>query len=159
MLQNGTPAPGFSLMDTTGKTVSLTDYAGKVVVLCFVRGKFCPTTYRFTTAWQDFYLRMQELGAQLLLISTDDVATGKTLVEQMALHYPVLSDPGAAVAKQYGAYIVDRGGHNFSEPALIIIDKDGAVAYSIISSGPKGLPDPGSIAPVLIYMHTHGGTY
>ena len=159
MLKNGEAAPAFSLPDHTGKAVSLEAFKGKPVVLIFTRGKFCPTTNRFLTAWQDFYLRIRDLGMELLAVSADTPEISVQLQSQLGLAFPLLSDVNVGVAKQYGVYTGPRNGSEFTEPALIIIDKDGEVAYSIISSGPKGLPEPGAIAPVLIYMSTHGGKY
>ncbi len=158
MLKNGDKAPAFNLRDTTGTAVNSAQF-GKPIVLIFTRGKFCPTTNRFLTAWQDFYGRIKDLDMELLAISADSSEIAVELKAQLGLTFPLLADMDVAVAKQYGVYTVARGNGEFAEPALIIIDKDGDVAYSIISSGPKGLPEPGAIAPILIYMHMHGGKY
>ena len=57
-------------------------------------------------------------------------------------------------------YINDGGPNGeYAEPVLFIVDVDGKVAYFTIASGPKGLPSPGDIAPVLLYMKGHGGRY
>lgn len=159
MLKNGTPAPLFELPDTADIRINLNQLKGKPVILIFTRGAFCPTTDRFLTGWQDFYRRMQEMDMELLAISADTPQTAAALKERLHLSFSLLADTDVAVAKQYGVYTVARNGGEFSEPALIIIDKDGEIAYSVVSSGPKGLPDPGVIAPILIYMHMHGGKY
>ena len=52
-----------------------------------------------------------------------------------------------------------RNGAPYAEPGLVIIDKDLEVAYSVLSSGPKGLPQPGDVLPVLLYMASHGEKY
>ena len=160
MLRNGTPAPEFSAFNSEGEQTSLSALRGRPVVLIFTRGQFCPTTDRFLTAWQDFYKRIGDLDMELLAISTDSVDTNIELKQRLRLSLPLLSDPEVSIANQYGVYIEDKhSGGQFAEPALFVIDKDGDIAYSIISSGPKGLPDPGAIAPILVYMHTHGGKY
>ncbi len=160
MLKNGTKAPYISLLNHDGVQVDSNASSGKVTVLFFHRGKFCPTTDRFLTAYQDVYGRLKELSVGLVAVSTDSVDDNHALAERFKIRYPLLSDPAFAVASQYGVY---RGEHHdgrpFAEPALIVIDVDGKVAYSVISSGPKGLPSPGDVIPVLLYMHSHGGRY
>lgn len=42
---------------------------------------------------------------------------------------------------------------------MVIVDKEGNTAYSILASGPKGFPGPGDIAAILIYMFVHEGKY
>ena len=160
MLRNADKAPAFSLQNQTGTAVDLASFDGKPLVIIFVRGAFCPTTNRFLTAYQDFYKRIQDLGMELVSISTDDVATAAGLKEKLSLTFPLLSDSDGSIAKSYGVYLEQkRSGGTFAEPAVFIIDQDGEIAYYTISSGPKGLPDPGAIAPILIYMHANGGKY
>lgn len=159
MLRNNSVAPDFELIDQSGNKHSLVQYKGKVVVLMFHRGRFCPTTDRFLTAYQDFIARLKELGVVLLSISADTVADQAYLSEHFRIKYPLLSDDGCAVAVKYGLYTDDSKSKIFCEPGIVIIDSEGKVAYSVISSGPKGLPSPGDIIPVLLYMHSHGGKY
>lgn len=160
MLRNGTPAPRFSLENHDGSLVSLDSAVGKPILLIFVRGKFCPTTDRFLASYQDFYGRLKELGVTLFAISTDTVEEHQTLAANFRVKFPLLSDPAFEVCGQYGMYRDERkNGKVYAEPGLVIIDVDGNVTYSVVTSGPKGLPSPGEIAPILLYMHFHNGRY
>lgn len=160
MLRNGESAPAFSLLDQDGATHDLAALSGKPIVLLFFRGAFCPTTWKSIPAWQDFSRSMQDLGAELLGLSSDTPEHHAEMRERFRLTFPLLSDPDLQISKLYGVYPnwVESRGH-FGEPALVIVDSEGKVAYSVISSGPKGLPEPGSIAPILIYMSFRGGKY
>jgi len=160
MLTNGIAAPEFSLQTDDGKTYSLTDYSGRPLVLFFFRGKFCPTSKRYLIQWQEFDRKVHNLGARLLAISYDSVENQAWMAERYDIRFPLLSDPTLEVSRSYGVYI-DRheDGFEHGEPGIVIIDKDGNIAYSILASGPKGFPGPGEVAPILIYMFMHEGKY
>lgn len=159
MLRNGTPAPDFTLLNANEEPVSLSSYIGKIICLIFLRGRFCPTTDKFLAAYQDFYSRMKELGVVLIGISADSPSDHRFYAEHLRVKFPLLTDPDFNVCNQYGLYRDQHKGRDFSEPGLVVIDIDGKVCYSVLSSGPKGLPLPGEVAPVLLYMHSHGGKY
>lgn len=160
MLRNGSVAPDFSLESLNGADISLNSFKGKPVILIFVRGKFCPTTYRYLAAYQDFYGRIKDLGCELICICTDKNEDLLTLSNEIHISFPLLSDVEHTVGDNYGVYKdLRKSGRAFSEPAVIIVDKNGKIAYQVISSGPKGLPSPGDIAPVLLYMWKHEGVY
>lgn len=159
MLRNNSVAPDFELVDQSGNKHTLSQYKGKVVILMFHRGRFCPTTDRFLTSYQDVFARFNELKIVLLSISADSKEDQKFLSDQFRIKYPLLSDEGCAVAVKYGLYTDDSRSKIFCEPGIVIVDVSGNVAYSIVSSGPKGLPSPGDILPVLLYMHSHDGKY
>lgn len=159
MIRNGEKAPSFELVDQNDSKISSGGLFSKSAVVCFHRGAFCPTTDRFLTTYQDFYGRLTELSMSLAFISCDPSEESKVLAERLKIKFPILSDPDAHIGKQYGVYMSDNPRRTFYEPALFITDVNGAVAYSVISSGPKGLPGPGEIAPILLFMHTHGGKY
>jgi len=160
MLKNGQKAPHFTLLDQHGTERALDEYLGKPIVILFFRGKFCPTSKRYLITWQEFDRKVHNLDARLLAMSYDSVENHAWMAERYDIRYPVLSDSDLKVSHSYGVYINrHEEGFDHGEPGIVIIDKDGDIAYSILSSGPKGLPGPGEIAAVLIYMSIHGGKY
>lgn len=160
MLKNSEPAPLFTLADQNGKEHSLASYKGKAVVLLFFRGKFCPTTKKSLTTWQDFTGSLDDLGVKILSISYDTQENHLFLKNKYDLTFPLLSDPGLKVSKEYGIYVSHFEPYgDFGEPAVVVVDSESNAAYSVISSGPKGLPDPGAVAPILIYMSARNGKY
>lgn len=160
MLRNGTKAPTFSLEDSAGNAHQIPDSKYTTQFLLFHRGRFCPTTDRFLTAYQDLFPRLKELSIGIFAISTDSRQEQAELQERLKIKFPLLSDPGFKCGDAYGAYRGEhRNGSPFAEPGAIVIDKDLQVCYSVISSGPKGLTAPGDLLPVLLYMSSHGGKY
>jgi peroxiredoxin len=160
MLTNGESSPNFALKDQDGVDYSLKGFLGKPLVLLFFRGIFCPSTVKALAGWQDFTRSLDDLGFSILAISGDTQENHSAYKESHGLSFSLLSDPDLVVSKKYGIYInfAETRGY-FGEPGLVVIDSEGNVAYSVISSGPKGLPDPGAVASVLIYMSKRGGKY
>jgi len=157
MLKNGSKAPQLTLPSTEGE---ITIPSKQITCLIVQRGKFCPTTNKFLTAYQDIYGRLKEINVSLLSLSTDTLEDNQSLKSSLSLSFPLVSDEEAKAADLYQIYFEQRkSGRGFYEPALFITDIDQNIAYSVISSGPKGLPAPGDVLPVLLFMHTHGGRY
>ncbi len=160
MIQNGEPATTFALLDQDGVEHALESFVGKPVVLLFVRGPFCPTTRKSLGAWQDFSRSVNDLGFGMVAISAASQADLLEFATQFCIKFPLLSDPGVEVSKSFGAYInKNRMAGEYAEPGLVLVDAKGRVAYSIFSSGSKGMPDPGAVSSMLIYMSKRGGYY
>ena len=143
MLRNGSFAPLFELPSPSDELVSLHHFAGSPLVILFYRGRFCETTDRFLTAWQDMYSRIRDLGAELIGVSADTLEAIDVTKDALRLSFLLLSDPECQVGAAYGAYVDRRtSGRKFTYPALFVLDRNQAVAYWTVSSGPKGLPSP-----------------
>ena len=67
---------------------------------------------------------MTKKGAQVIGISTDDAATLKRFKEKLGAPFPLLSDPGGKVAKQFAGVIPVVG---LANRANIVVGKDGIV--------------------------------
>ena len=103
MPRPGDIAPGFSLLDQNGVTVSLADrLALGPVVLLFVRGGWCPFCTLSLRAWQGALPRLHDAGGDLLVVSPQRVDVCGMVAERDLLAYSVLSDPGGAVSDRYG---------------------------------------------------------
>jgi peroxiredoxin Q/BCP len=104
MLAAGDRAPGFSLEDADGRTVSLADYTGKTVVLYFYPKDDTPgcTTEAcgFRDAWDGFLAK----GAVVIGISPDKPASHAKFKAKYRLPFLLLADPDATVLKAYGAW-------------------------------------------------------
>jgi|RhiMethySRZTD1v2_1073278.scaffolds.fasta_scaffold657137_2 peroxiredoxin len=121
----GDTAPAFSLQDTSGKTVNLADYKGKIVVLEWVNPD-CPYVQRHynlktMTSLAD---KNKDKGVVWLGIATGATADAdrlKKFVETDGVSYPILLDSDGAIGKAYGAK---------TTPHMFIIDKEGKLAYA-----------------------------
>src|SRR5277367_6593010 len=102
-LKAGQAAPEFTLPDAYGREVSLKTLLDKgPVVVSFYRGEWCPFCNIELHGLQEALPRMQELGATLIAISPEKPDHGIVATEKHNLTFPVLSDFGNRVARQFG---------------------------------------------------------
>jgi peroxiredoxin len=103
ILPVGAQAPEFTLRDSTGKLVRSRDLlALGPLVIKFFRGRWCPYCVTELEIWRDLYGRLREDGALLVAISPQTERQSDFMVGQHGLPFPVLSDPGNAVAEKFG---------------------------------------------------------
>ena len=123
------PAPKFSaeaLHEGQVKKINLDDYKGKWTVLVFYPADFtfiCPTELGDLA---DKYEEFQQLGVEILSVSTDTAFVHKAWQDNSAtiakIKYPMVADPAAKICKAYGTYIPEEG---LSLRGTFIIDPDG----------------------------------
>jgi peroxiredoxin len=120
----GKPAPNFTLKDQNGKSVSLADYKGKIVVLeWFNQG--CPYVMRHykaktMTTTADKYKDKDVVWLAINTTAGKTADDNKASAEAWGIPYPILSDTSTSVAQAYGAK---------STPHMFVIDKEGKLAY------------------------------
>ena len=141
MISPGTEAPGFSLTDQDGETVSLADFRGRRVVLAFYPGDFSPVCTDQLSIYQEVLPQIEEQGATLLGISVDSRWAHAAFRERLGIQIPLLADfhPKGAVADAYGAYLPDYGTANRS---LVLVDEEGVVRW--VHESPTPLEIPGA---------------
>jgi thioredoxin-dependent peroxiredoxin len=124
----GDPAPEFSLPGTGGKTYSLADYRGRKVVLAFYPGDFTAVCTKQFCSYRDEGERIDNLGADVLGISTQSVGSHERFTKEKSLNVPLLADEDKAVARAYGVLagpMVRR--------AVFVIDEEGMIRYSKVT--------------------------
>ncbi len=102
-LAAGAIAPDFILPRTSGELVRLYDQLDRgPVVLVFFRGGWCAFCETYLKGLQRELFYIRELGAELVAVSPQlpDVALG--LETDEALDFPLVSDPGLAIARRFG---------------------------------------------------------
>lgn len=103
ILPVGAAAPEFTLNDASGRPVRSADLlALGPLVLKFFRGRWCAYCVTELEAWRDLYPQLREAGVLLAAISPQTERQSDFMVGQHALPFPVLSDPGCAVAELFG---------------------------------------------------------
>lgn len=103
ILPVGAAAPEFALKDSNGKLVRSTDLLAQgPLIVKFFRGRWCPYCMTELEAWRDLYGRLRESGVSLVAVSPQVERQSDFMVSQHGLPFPVLSDPGCAVAAQFG---------------------------------------------------------
>lgn len=97
-------AKDFKLQDQDGKEHRLSDYKGKFVVLYFYPKDDTPGCTKEACGFRDTISEIQKLGAVILGVSKDSVASHKKFAEKYRLNFPILSDESKAIIKAYDAW-------------------------------------------------------
>ena len=90
--------------DKEGNNISLSDFAGKKVVLYFYPKDSTPGCTKQACGFAERYPQIQEKGAVVLGVSKDSVKSHKTFEEKYALPFTLLSDPDKEVIQAYGVW-------------------------------------------------------
>jgi peroxiredoxin len=139
VIEPGTQAPGFTLPNHRGEEVSLADYRGRKVVLCFYPNDFSPVCSDQLSIYQGVMPQIAEAGADLVGISTDGSWAHNAFRKQLGLEMTLLSDfhPKGEVSRAFGAYLEDWGTPNRS---LVLIDSAGIVRWVHAEEMPLAIP-------------------
>ena len=150
----GDRAPTFRLPDARGGQLALDDLlTDGPVVLVFYRGAWCPYCNLQLAAFQSALGDIRAAGAALVAVSPQTPDQSLTFAEQKALEFPVLSDVGNAVAREYGLVFTQsdavtatsrklgieladfNGDDSNALPAAstFVIDTDGVIRFASIS--------------------------
>jgi len=170
ILPVGAKAPAFQLSDHDGKTFSSSDSLAKGrLVLCFIRGRWCPFCVGQMEAMNLIGPEIEQAGGMLIAISPQTVKQSFFMHDQHKLRFPLLSDAGNHVARQFGlsyrvpdfqAAVYRRAFVNlpFTNgdeswelpiPATYILDRDGTVLYASANEDYTERPEPEDILRVL----------
>ena len=160
ILPVGAQAPEFALKDSNGKLVRSRDLlALGPLVIKFFRGRWCPYCVTELETWRDLYGQLRERGALMVAIGPQIERQSDFMANQHGLPFPVLSDPGNAVAEKFGlVYTIPEYHRDYylsilvnipfvngdkswrlPLPATYVIAKDGKV---VIRRSPRRLPRP-----------------
>ena len=130
-LEPGTEAPNFQLPTDNGGTVELAKLRGGPVVLYFYPRDDTPGCTREACAFRDQQETLKRLGATVIGISPDDIASHAEFREKFRLNFPLLADSDHEVAEKYGAW---RQKNMYGKKATgiqrstFLIDREGRVA-------------------------------
>lgn len=97
-------APEFTLVDKDGKSVSLSDFLGKKVVLYFYPKDNTPGCTRQACAFATAYSKFEKKNAVVVGISKDSVFSHEKFAEKYDLPFILLSDPELLAIQAYGVW-------------------------------------------------------
>lgn len=140
MLTTGMMAPAFTLQDRTGKTVSLSDFLGKKVVLYFYPKDNTPGCTRQACAFAGLYNAFRNKGVEVIGISKDSVASHVKFAEKYELPFILLADPERTAIEAYGVWQEKKQYGKVSMGVVrttFLIDENGM----IVKIMPKVKPD------------------
>jgi len=126
MISEGTKAPDFTLPDAEGKNVSLSDYAGKKILLVFYPGDDTPVCTTQLCSYRDNFSQFTSRGVNIIGISTNSVESHQSFSSRNELPFPILSDTDHSVSKMYDAMSF----LGMSQRAYVYIDQEGIVQLS-----------------------------
>jgi peroxiredoxin len=159
-------APVFELQDQNAKPVSSADLLAKErLVICFIRGRWCPFCVGQLEAMNRILPQIEHAPASLIAISPQTVKQSFFMADQHKLRFPLLSDPGNRVARQFGlVYRVPdyqqavyrrvfinlpfANGNESWElpvPATYILNRNGSVLFSSVNADYAERPEPAEI--------------
>ncbi len=135
----GQKAPVFTLHDTNKQPVSLSDFAGKKIVLLFYPAAFSGVCDKEMCSFRDSIAHYNNLNAQVLGISVDGPWANKAFAEKNSVQFPLLSDYTRYVSAQYGGLVSQFGGlpgFDVAQRAVFVIDTGGKVTYAWVAEKP-----------------------
>ncbi|KXT55960.1 peroxiredoxin [Gordonia sp. QH-12] len=103
-LSVGDKAPAFTLPDSTGKPVSLSDYAGRKVIVYFYPAAMTPGCTKQACDFRDNLAELNDEGIDVIGVSPDKPEKLAKFVERDQLTFPLLSDPEKEVLAAWGAF-------------------------------------------------------
>lgn len=144
MIEPGQKAPDFTLPNHAGQEVSLSDFAGRRVLLVFYPLDFSPICTDQLASYEEIAPQLREAGVEVLGVSVDSAFAHAAFREKLGVETTLLADfePKGKVASDYGAYL-DQIGH--SNRSLVLIDADGVVEWVHESDTPLDIPPPSLI--------------
>jgi peroxiredoxin len=173
VLQAGQAAPNFTLPSATAEPVALAQLLQHgSVVLVFYRGNWCPYCNVQLRAYQQLMPELAQHGTTLVAVSPQTPDLTSLTASEKQLSFPVLSDVGNVVARQYGlAYKVgaevadtlrsvgiDLAAYNGTADdelpltATFVIGTDGLIKWSWVEANFKHRADPTEILDVLAQL-------
>jgi peroxiredoxin len=166
ILPVGAKAPDFELQDHDSKLVRSSDLLPKGrLVLCFIRGRWCPFCIGQLEAMNLILPQIEQTGASFVVISPQTVKQAYFMHNQHKLRFPLLSDAGNKVARQFrltyrvptAQEVIYRrafvnlplvNGDDSWElpiPATYILDEAGTVIYASAKEDYTDRPEPSEI--------------
>ncbi len=166
ILPVGSEIPDFQLFDHDGKTISSSDLLAKgPLVLCFIRGRWCPFCVGQMEAMNLILPEIEQAGATLAAVSPQTVQQSFFMRDQHKLRFPLLSDAGNNIARQFGLtyrvpeeqqalykrtfvnlpFVNGDDSWELPIPATYIVDRDGTVLYASADEDYAERPEPQEI--------------
>ncbi len=130
MLDIGTKAPAFTLPDQNGEMRSLSDYAGKKVILYFYSKDMTSGCTKQACGFADLYPQFMEQGAVVLGVSKDSVESHKKFEEKYGLPFILLSDTEKAAIQAYDVWKEKKSSGKVTMGVVrttYLIDEDGVI--------------------------------
>lgn len=104
MSLEGKKAPDFTLEGSDGRQHSLSEYAGKTVVIYFYPKDNTPGCTKEACGFRDNYARLSDNDIVLFGVSKDSIASHAKFIDAFGLPFVLLTDPDTTMMQAYGAF-------------------------------------------------------
>jgi peroxiredoxin len=169
-LQISSKVQPFELLDQNGRATRSSELLEhRRLVICFIRGRWCPFCVGQMEAMNATVPELQRLGASLVAISPQTVHQSYLMADQHKLRFPLLSDAGSKVARQFGLsyrvpeyqqeiykrvfvnlpFVNGDGTWELPIPATYILDRDHGVLYASVDPDYTTRPEPSDLLHLL----------
>jgi peroxiredoxin len=150
-LQIGDKAPDFTLKASDKSDVSLSNYAGKNVVVLFFPLAFTGVCTTELCSIRDNKADYEALDAEVLAISVDSLFTLDKFKSEQGYNFSLLSDWNKDTAKAYGALYDEfvLGMKGVAKRSAFVVDKDGIIRYAEVLENAGELPNFAAINETL----------
>jgi len=142
-LNIGDKAPDFKLFNTEKKEVSLSDFAGKKVLVLFFPLAFTGVCTTELCSVRDGITDYNDMDVTVLAISVDSLFTLEKFKSEQSLNFDLLSDFNRTTAKAYDALYEDfvLGMKHVAKRSAFVVDGDGVIQYAEVLESAGDLPD------------------
>jgi peroxiredoxin len=158
MLEIGKTLPVLDFIDQNGDALSTDSFKGKKLIYLFYRGNWCPLCMAQIKEISEQYREINELGAEVLLISPQPHRFTVNLAKKMDVPFKFLTDKKGKVAKKLGLYI--KGGTPLGMellgyesdtvlPTVIITDESQKIIYADQTDNYRVRPEPETFLKVI----------
>ncbi len=133
-LNPGDQAPAFSAKNQNGETISLSDFAGKTVILYFYPKDDTPGCTAEACSFRDNYEALQAKGYVVIGVSTDDEKSHTKFVNTYTLPFNLIADTDKNIVEAYGVWVEkSMYGKTYMGTArkTFIINPEGKIAHII----------------------------
>jgi peroxiredoxin len=161
----------FALHDQAGRLVSSDDLLQRgPLVVSFFRGTWCPYCNLELAALAQSYDEIRALGAELVMVTPESAQSASAYVAAHPVPFPILVDPGAAVAQRFGlAYEMPQymrelytrafgndlsaknadGSWRLPIPGRFVVGTDGVIVAADADPDYRARPEPSDTLTVL----------
>ncbi len=129
-LSEGQKAPEFTANDQNGKSVSLSNFAGKSIILYFYPKDDTPGCTAEACSFRDNYESLLAEGFEVLGVSTDDEKSHLKFIGKYNLPFSLIADTDKKIVEAYGVWVEkNMYGKKYMGVSrkTFIIDKNGMI--------------------------------
>jgi peroxiredoxin len=173
-LKAGDIAPGFTLTDADGNSVSSQALLARgPLIATFYRGVWCPYCNYDLQALEEIRPKIEARGASLVAISPQTPANSRKSQRDNKLGFPILSDAGTTVGAAFGLRfrlpddlieVYRQFGNDLPKinddpawvlpmPARYVVGTDGVIAYAEVNPDYTRRPEPSDLLPILDHLN------